>query len=116
MIARSRYSRAGAADSWPIDEGGVLAIPGLGRFGGEPSIFAAGVLPVRYSFKCEYAGIDIPAHFAVLRFRDAGSRRRAATRSLLRSGLGAFGRLRGLVKRGSQPCRRGQEKRLPAVH
>jgi hypothetical protein len=36
-----------------IDEGGILAFPGFGRFSREPPVLAAGVMAIRYSLERE---------------------------------------------------------------
>ena len=98
-----------------VDQGGIFAVPRLGRFGRKPAVLAAGVLAVRYSLEREDAVIDEAAHLAILRVRDRRARRRAVSRRLVRGGLGAVGRVGGGGQRGSHARCGGKQQRLAAA-
>ena len=68
-----------------VDQRGILIRPRSRRFRGKPAILTRGCLTVRNSFEGEDAAVEIAAHFAVLRLRDCGTRRRQISGALMSS-------------------------------
>ena len=98
-----------------VDQRGIFAVPGLGRFGRQPPVLAARVLAIGYSFEREDVAIHKTAHLAILRVRDRLARRGAVSRLLMRGGLDAVGRAGCSRQRGAQARGSAKLQRLAAI-
>ena len=100
-----------------IGQGGVLALPRRGRFGRKPPVLAPGVRAIRDAFERQDAILDIAAHLSVLRVRNGRPRRAAASRLLMRSRLGAVGRVSrsGSSRQRPMPAGAGNQHRLASI-
>ena len=93
-----------------VDQRGIFIRPRSRRFRGEPAVLARGCLAVRDSFEGEDAAVEIAAHFAVLRLRDCGTRRRQISGALMSGGLDAVGRGSEVRRRKPDACGGGKNQ------